>query len=152
MKRVYQTISGNKKGNCWQASVASLFELKIQDVPHFKMYKEPNKIEEIFYYQMGYKFIKVLYNIPLFEKDYDIPEELSLNNLSLYKGVDGFFDASVASPDYYEKDKTIHAVIIDSKFNIVHDPEIKYKDLEKYPMADEIGYNGIRQVFIFKKF
>ena len=39
MVRVYQTKFGagnsNKPGNCLQAVIASLLELKLEDVPHF---------------------------------------------------------------------------------------------------------------------
>jgi len=35
MKKVYQTKYGRKEGNCFQAALASLFELKFDDVPDF---------------------------------------------------------------------------------------------------------------------
>ena len=35
MKPVYQTRYGAKTGNCFQACIASLFELNLQDVPDF---------------------------------------------------------------------------------------------------------------------
>lgn len=35
MKPVYQTRFGESDGNCFQAAVASLFELKLEEVPNF---------------------------------------------------------------------------------------------------------------------
>lgn len=35
MKPVFQTRYGDKKGNCFQAALASLFELELNDVPDF---------------------------------------------------------------------------------------------------------------------
>jgi hypothetical protein len=37
---VYQTIFGNKNGNCVQACVASILELPLSDVPHFLEYND----------------------------------------------------------------------------------------------------------------
>lgn len=76
--------------------------------------------------------------------------DICLYNLHKYKGIDGLFVASGASPKYWEKDKTTHSVIIDSTCTVVHDPEKDYSQLKKYPMTDEIGFNGIRQVVIIE--
>ena len=35
MKKVYQTRYGEKEGNCFQAALASLFELELEEVPDF---------------------------------------------------------------------------------------------------------------------
>lgn len=35
MKKIFQTKYGKEKGNCFQAALASLFELKLNDVPDF---------------------------------------------------------------------------------------------------------------------
>lgn len=35
MKRVFQTKYGKGQGNCFQAALASLFELKLEDIPDF---------------------------------------------------------------------------------------------------------------------
>lgn len=35
MKRVFQTIFSNVNGNCYQASIASILGLELNEVPHF---------------------------------------------------------------------------------------------------------------------
>lgn len=40
MKPVNQTITDSQRGNCLQAAVASLFELELDEVPHFIDYGE----------------------------------------------------------------------------------------------------------------
>jgi hypothetical protein len=42
MIKVYQTRYGKEKGNCYQACLASVLELPLEDVPDFcNLYKEP---------------------------------------------------------------------------------------------------------------
>jgi hypothetical protein len=60
--------------------------------------------------------------------------------------------ATVYSPRFCglkEENPLTHAVIIDGSFNIVHDPNPDYRDLKKYPYADELGYNGVLSVSLF---
>lgn len=40
MKKVYQTLFGEGKGNCFQACVASIFEMSLGEVPHFCLVPE----------------------------------------------------------------------------------------------------------------
>lgn len=35
MKKVFQTLFGEEKGNCFQAAVASILEMDLEQVPHF---------------------------------------------------------------------------------------------------------------------
>lgn len=155
MIKVYQTIIDQGHGNCMQAVIASLFELPLEAVPHFK--------EEESWFLSLYKFVQkydydiqgTLYNKTdglikgtLMEKYCDRFEEIRE-----MEGVKGYFFASVYSPKYYllaeqRKDSATHAVIIDKDFNIVHDPNPEYQNLTKYPYADEIGYNGIDSILM----
>jgi hypothetical protein len=55
---INQTIfSGEeKRGNCLQACIASLFELKLEEVPHFLEYEDWDKALEDFIDTQGYFF------------------------------------------------------------------------------------------------
>ncbi len=44
-----------------------------------------------------------------------------------------------------------HAVIIDKNYNIVHDPNHNNEGLSSYPMAEELGYNGIINIYLINK-
>lgn len=48
MKPVYQTIIDKEIGDCQRAAAASLFELKIEQVPHFILFNEKWKGINIF--------------------------------------------------------------------------------------------------------
>jgi hypothetical protein len=152
MNKAFQTISGNGKGNCMQAVIASLLDLEIDKVPNFAEHFNGDwvQVRNDFLEKYGYKEIIILVNPNIEGWEVYKDTDICLSNLHKYKGIEGFFDASVASPKYWEKDKTTHALVVDNKCNIVHDPEKDYQSLEKYPMADEIGFNGIRQVVIIE--
>lgn len=47
MKPVHQNIFGSPNGNCFQACVASIFELPLEDVPHFCGYKNKHWFQDI---------------------------------------------------------------------------------------------------------
>jgi hypothetical protein len=157
---VYQTIIGNYNdkppGNCWQANMASLFEQKLEDVPHFAAYGcDWADIYSSFVQSMGYQVIGRLRNPRLLKSCGND----SFDKIKNKEGVNGYFDAAVLSPKYFDPIKyitdpkyvpTTHAVIIDKDFNIVHDPNPNYKNIEKYPLADFIGYNGITEIIIYE--
>jgi hypothetical protein len=92
----------------------------------------------------GYEHVGDLYN------GETVADKYSVKNITKYKGVDGFFYASVMSPKYY-KDGVGHAVVCDKDLNIVHDPNPNNKGIKTYPNADKIGHNGIRQIWLFEK-
>jgi len=48
MKKVYQTKYGKNEGNCFQACVASLFEMSLEEVPNFCWYEPIEKWYENF--------------------------------------------------------------------------------------------------------
>ena len=171
MKKVYQTVIDKTIGNCMQATIASLLDLELNVVPNFILEPKNNWFQTMYRFlkDNGYEFNGTLYNIEdsrirgeyhsSYMEHYNkiINSDNKDNNLERLKnskGIDGFFYASVYSPRFVnlmDKHPTGHAVIIDSSFNIVHDPNPNYKDIIKYPYADELGYNGVIDVFLIEK-
>ena len=98
----------------------------------------------------GYEFECCLYNYP--NSEYS-----TISQLKDHEGIDGLFYASVFSPKYFKEEDGIeayqvcHAVIINKDYEIVFDPNLEYKNLEKYPASDIMGYNGVKTVYLFKK-
>ena len=41
-------------------------------------------------------------------------------------------------------------MLVDKNLNIVHDPNPEYQDV-KYPLTDEIGNNGILEIWVIEK-
>ena len=66
------------------------------------------------------------------------------------EGVNGYFFATVLSPNYFTLTNYLaaHAVVIDRDYNIVHDPNPSYKNIKGYPLRKLLGYNGIIDVFL----
>ena len=164
MKRVYQTIDGRGNGNCLVACVASLLEIEIIEIPHFTTFNDwLGKMVEYMKFK-GFRHLGELYNLTESKirnskahNDYYDENKDKINwldRLVHYKGINGLFIASVYSPNHYKKEEehpALHAVIIDNKYNIIHDPQIKYKNVKKYPRADDLGYNGIIDIDLFEK-
>jgi hypothetical protein len=166
MNKVYQTIIGSNKsevrGNCMQAAIASLFEMELNDVPNFIEY-DSNWFDEMYKFlqENGYEYNGTLYNYKKFQLESDEPLDVDadewnkkLERIKDMDGIDGLFFASVLSPKYYVKEDLphcTHAVIIDKNFNIVHDVNKGYVDIEKYPESDFLGYNGIIDVWLIEK-
>lgn len=158
MKKIYQTIVDKDKGNCMQTAIASLFNLKIKDVPDFWECESfwGGVIE--FILSRGCKWKGTLYNenLEYYEGQGKVTGKHTLANLKKYKGIDGYFTASVFSPKYYDKSKpkgeqTTHAVIIDKEFNIVNPVNKGYKGLKDFPLHEEIGYHGIIHVSLIER-
>jgi hypothetical protein len=149
MKKVYQTIFKKGTGNCMQASVASLFEDELNNVPHFmSMGNMWHKELEKYLESKGHREYHYLYN-PVF---WDVDNDHSIERIKQFNGVDGLFLASISSPKYNPNgdiNGSTHMVLIDKDYNIVHDPCPEYEGV-KYPRFD-VGYNGIRQVYIIEK-
>ena len=112
MKKIYQTIVDKGHGNCMQAVVASLFEEPIEKIPNF--------------IELGHEWFEWMINT--FKKyGYDctphyrgnIPIDVYLESLKHDDGVRGFFYATVDSQTYPDVG---HAVVVDKRLNIVHDP------------------------------
>ena len=91
-------------GDCLRASVASLLELKIKQVPHF----------------MGYGMARCGVFIRFLDlTGHDYWGVADAKELSPNDSIGGFFLASVPSKN---KEDTNHAVIIDTAGLVVHDP------------------------------
>lgn len=142
--KVYQTIYGSG-GNCWQAVVASLLGLRLEDVPHFVSFENSFEVHDKFLLEHGYVNIKQIVN-PRRLKHYG--DDL-FDEISQYTGVNGLFKACVYSPGMFTPElmcsdnEPTHAVVIDTHFNIVHDPNINYAEVKSYPLSEVLGYNGI---------
>lgn len=118
MKKVFQTIIDKGNGNCMQATVASLFELPLDEVPHFlELGDKGMSVYMQFFMDRGYDitFCHRTVKSGLWE----------LKNLAKFdKGIGGYRIASVPSQTY---EGVSHAVIVDNDLNIVHDPNPNQK-------------------------
>lgn len=151
MIKLYQTIHVTddfKNGNCLQTAIACLFEIPINNVPHFVEYD--NWVLELIKFIISsekYDFNGVFYNKNVFKSE---KAKMSLEDLPTSNGIDGYFVGVVYSPKWYNPEhekKASHAVIIDNKYNIVHDVNYNNKDISSYPEADIIGFNGILNAY-----
>ena len=152
MKKIHQTIFDPEHSNCVQATFASLFELPLEDAPKFVEYNDTQFLEMwSFIRKQNYKYTGILYNKRNGIKQGTATEQFvdKFNTIKEMKGVNGYFYALVYSPKQYNKYDKIpitHPVIIDKDFNIVYDVDKDNVNV-KYPEADEIGYNGIIQIW-----
>jgi hypothetical protein len=156
MIKVYQRIVDKGHGDCMQAAFASLLEVPYEEVPQLKLLGD-RWFQALwkFLKEHGYEYEGSLYNFLENKRLY--PNDKSQNRFYEIKemeGVNGYFYATVYSPKFYDpSDGTpiTHAVIIDKDFNIVHHVNAEYNDDTKYPLADEIGYNGILTIYMINK-
>lgn len=136
MHKIHQTIVDKGNGNCLQAAIASLFNLQLEQVPHFIEYgNEWYPMMAQFYDLKGYEIgILGMHGTCINE---------ARKCLHFDGGVNGYFAASVPSQVY--KDVT-HAVIIDMDLNIVHDPNPNGKALLLGPedIIDVTFVNGYK--------
>jgi hypothetical protein len=162
MTPVYQTIFDNKRGNCQAAVWASLLHLDLQHVPNFVEFDDDHDAVCKFLLDFGYQFECYIVN----ENRLDLSHEAKAtypflkNGLPSFGHIDGFYDAVVYSPRFFDEErfyndpsyKTVcHAVVVDKDLNIVHDPNPNYSGIKKYPLADVIGYNGVIGVCLYSK-
>jgi hypothetical protein len=146
MKKVFQTIIDPEKGNCMQAAFASMFDLRLNQVPNFiEMGEEWFTEIQKFVKTCGYEHVTDLYNGD------GVLDEFHIKQINNYTGVNGFFIASVGSPKYYSSHGSTHIVVADKNLEIAHDPSPAYQEIKDYPDSDIIGYHGIRQIWIFEK-
>lgn len=144
MKQIYQTIYGTS-GNCWQAVIASMLELELDEVPNFISFEDSFAVQDAFLLKHGYINCNQIPN-PRRLKHFG-PD--MFNEIKKYSGINGLFKACVYSPGMFTPElmcgpnEPTHAVVIDSEFRIVHDPNINYKDVINYPLSEYLGYNGI---------
>lgn len=162
MEKVYQRDL--VIGDCMQACMASLFEDEYCNVPRFIELPDYFDIFKQYIKSKGYKFDGTLNNyiyenilhptLGCFNNDFQHYEKYFINNNSLINesGVNGLFLCSVLSPKYFNWNSlNMHMVICDKNFNIIHDPNINYKNIIHYPLSDVIGYNGIVNVTLLSK-
>lgn len=162
MRKVYQRIIDPGHGDCMQAAIASLFDDEYENVPPFiELGNNMSKAFDEYVDSKGYYLKKQLHNYkfqllmdptgecikkPAFNKKY------VLNHLNLNDGIGGYFYCAVLSPKYFSwQDMCMHAVICDKNLNIVHDPNIAYKNILAYPLSSLIDCNGIAYLYCFEK-
>ena len=150
MKKVFQRQIDAGKGDCMKCVIATLLGLEYEEVPHFLEFENPISEMVDFMAEKGFEHECLLYNYPGSEYS-------TISKLKDCEGINGLFYASVFSPKYYKEENGIHghqithAVLINKNYEIVFDPNKNYESLEKYPAADQLGYNGIRNVYLFTK-
>lgn len=140
MKKVYQTIVDEHKGNCMQAAVASLFELPLEEVPNFIEHGTD-------WFQIMYSFFKERgHDICYINRNGRHETELLKRVAKFDGGVNGYLYASVQSqtfPDVY------HAVVIDTDLNIVHDPNPNQLAMRLTP-DDILDFISVKDMVIGK--
>ncbi|MAO65073.1 MAG: hypothetical protein CL666_08735 [Balneola sp.] len=136
MKKVYQTIVDSEDGNCAQAAIASLFGKELEEVPNFVEYRERYTEKLLDYFEVqGYPNATVV-GVKRHEPD------LINKAIALDSGVGGFFYASIHSMTY---EGGTHAVVVDSKLNVVHDPNPNQRalGLGRMQVVSMVFPNGI---------
>ena len=140
MKKVYQTIISIENGNCMQAALASLLELPLNKVPHFietgdKKGTNPNYEMQKFLKNKGYSYC--VWDIKHNGKKIH-SMKFTREIMKVDGGINGFFFASVHSQTFKDVG---HAVVVDMKLNVVHDPnpnglslKLKPKDIQNIIM------------------
>ena len=108
MKPVFQTMTHDNRGDCHRAAVASIFDLEIEQVPHFRLFDD-DTWGDVFYFflwSIGYELMGTAY---LTTED----------RPHCYADINGYYLATVPSKTF--PDKT-HAVIINRQGMVAHDP------------------------------
>jgi len=108
MTPVDQSICDEGRGDCMRATVASVLDLEIIQVPHFILFDEWNTMFIGFLYLMGWEYD----GVKSYWKDDNTPVQLD-------ETFGGYTLASVPSRNY--KGMT-HSVVIDTTGLVVHDP------------------------------
>jgi hypothetical protein len=103
---VDQTIVCNKRGDCQRAVVASLFDLELNQVPHFRLFPDNQwwSVYWYFLYALGYEMKGTAF---------------AARRLADAPTINGFISAAVPSRTF---EGCNHAVIINPQGLVVHDP------------------------------
>jgi hypothetical protein len=126
MKKVDQTIVEQGHGNCMQAVIASLLELKLNRVPNFiEFNKETTPYEEMWEFMNKYGYDMTPIDIKIDDRPVS-----ALDVTEIDGGIGGYFYAKVESQTFTD---TFHAVVVDSDLKIVHDPNPNRLALELEP-------------------
>ena len=129
MIKIYQRITDKGKGDCVRAVIASMFELDIEQVPHFLLFDyehplryETNSFHVMYHFILGLGYKSIDYhNIKnRSERTRIYPTRKNLVNRCIY--------AQVPSMTY---ERVSHAVLINSKGRVIHDPNPNKKWLGK---------------------
>jgi len=116
MKAVHQTIVNTTNGNCMQASVASILDLELDQVPKFVEMEGDQWFWGIvsFMESFGYQY-----------KGYcsdQFNDSFSMSDLQKFIGIDGYFLTSGKSPRFNCGHMTVYKLEEDGSFNLAHDP------------------------------
>lgn len=125
MRRVHQTITEKGKGNCVRATIASLMNKSIDEVPEFPVDDKQSIAVMDYFFKEGYEPTWI------YKSQYNTMEMIAIARLD--KGLGGYFYATVKSKTF---ENTLHAVVVDTNLNVVHDPhpsqqhaELKSEDI-----------------------
>ena len=149
MKKVFQTIVDKGRGNCMQATVASLFGLTLDEVPNFIEFENHEKFPDTnhfvemkkFYKKMGYGD-----DLAYINRKKDDTLELMIKIAKFDGGIDGYLDATVPSQTFQD---TYHSVVVDTDLNIIHDPNPNQLAMKLKP-DDVVGFVVHRDFIIGK--
>lgn len=131
MTPVNQSIVDSDVGDCARASIATLLDLNIDQVPNFRRFKS-NWFDVYYYYLYSLGWEYVGYGRP---SKHELKSENSIN---------GYFDAAVASKTFEGK---LHAVVIDAEGNVVHDPNPN----KKWQGLNVVQTKELKGWYMFKK-
>jgi len=164
--KVYQRVVDRGHGDCMQAAMATLTGSTYEETPAFIKYKH-----DFHTVKVAWMFVvhdcalqRTLYNMPWHIVKMNREKEPGdraaryvwyqhVKMLKRYAGIGGLFYGTVYSPKYFDESaesQTTHAVLIDTECNVVFDPNPEYAGLESYPIAGEIGHNGVVMAEVFQ--
>lgn len=137
MTKVFQTLVGDGTndsplGNCMQATVASLLDLPLEEVPNFITSDTGNGEANI----MMYQFFTDKGFYPTAFGTFDTPIELYKKICEVDGGIGGFFYASIKSQTF---EGSTHAVVLNANMEVVHDPNPNGKSLG-VDVSEHINY------------
>ena len=131
MQPVDQSTVTPTEGDCMRAVVASLFDLPLDAVPHFMRFNEKDwwRVYLGFFWALGW----------------EVGEWKTEGEIDPDSGIDGFFDAAVPSKTF---PSSKHAVVIDSRGVVVHDPNPNklWLGVNVLESGDLVGYYTMRRI------
>lgn len=107
---VFQTIYHPTKGDCHRASIATLFDLELEQVPHFGLYSKE---------RWAYALQGFIWGMSRNWTGNGFPGKDSFKE---GQSVNGFFEASVPNASLI-RTHACHSVIIDMNGVVIHDPD-----------------------------
>lgn len=141
MTPIDQMTVDQGRGDCMRAVVASLFDLELDQVPHFRLYdiKENRGNSDRSWFNIFTNFISCLgYDFEYYLRSYKKKE------LEAKHSIDGYFYAAVHSKTF---ENTKHAVIINLDGIVVHDPSPN----KKWQGLDAMKSGELDGWYCFKK-